>query len=52
MKTPQDRRTRVVRQPGLDTLAANRRAISRFAAAMCEDGDNIILVGGAMTLGV
>jgi DeoR family ulaG and ulaABCDEF operon transcriptional repressor len=35
-----------------DTPTTRRLAIARFAAAMCEDGDNIILGGGAMTLGM
>jgi DeoR family ulaG and ulaABCDEF operon transcriptional repressor len=52
MKTSPERSTRVARQPKRDTLAASQLAIARFAAAMCDDGDNIILGGGAITLGM
>jgi DeoR family ulaG and ulaABCDEF operon transcriptional repressor len=52
MKKPVNPRGRAVHQPQPDTLAARRLAIVRFAAAMCEDHDNIILGGGAMTFGM
>nr|WP_052170618.1 DeoR/GlpR family DNA-binding transcription regulator [Massilia sp. JS1662] len=52
MKKTVNRRGQAVRQPQLPALAMRKLAIARFAAAMCEDGDNIILGGGAMTLGM